>query len=191
MQGIGGMTIATDQPDGARGHAQGEAGRRLRREAHAVLSPLTWPVSEPTAYGAMVLGAGLTGAVIARQLAAEAGLTVLVVDRRQHAGGEPEHGCRQRAEALLDQPGIAVLLGVEFDDIRECYPHGRLVVTAPGNEDAARSGASAWTTVIVPPPAIAPDDGDRIVAHALAAYRRVFAGGGFSDDTDDAIASAA
>ena len=47
----------------------------------------------------LVVGAGLTGAVIAERLASERGLRVLVVDRRDHIGGnvydEPEaHGIR-------------------------------------------------------------------------------------------------
>ena len=38
-------------------------------------------------YDVLVVGAGLTGAVIAERLAAERGLRVLVVDRRDHIGG--------------------------------------------------------------------------------------------------------
>ena len=50
-------------------------------------------------YDVLVVGAGLTGAVIAERLAAERGLRVLVVDRRDHIGGnvydeQDAHGIR-------------------------------------------------------------------------------------------------
>ena len=50
-------------------------------------------------YDVLVVGAGLTGAVIAERLASQRGLRVLVVDRREHIGGnvfdEPDaHGIR-------------------------------------------------------------------------------------------------
>ena len=50
-------------------------------------------------YDVLVVGAGLTGAVIAERLASERGLRVLVVDRRDHVGGnvydeQDAHGIR-------------------------------------------------------------------------------------------------
>jgi len=51
-------------------------------------------------YDALVVGAGFAGAVLAERLAADAGLTVLVVDRRPHIGGN--------AYDHLDEAGVLI-----------------------------------------------------------------------------------
>ncbi|WGM30497.1 UDP-galactopyranose mutase [Brevundimonas sp. NIBR11] len=51
-------------------------------------------------YDALVVGAGFAGAVLAERLAADAGLTVLVVDRRPHIGGN--------AYDRLDDAGVLI-----------------------------------------------------------------------------------
>ena len=51
-------------------------------------------------YDALVVGAGFAGAVLAERLAADAGMTVLVVDRRPHIGGN--------AYDHLDEAGVLI-----------------------------------------------------------------------------------
>ena len=51
-------------------------------------------------YDALVVGAGFAGAVLAERLAADAGLSVLVVDRRPHIGGN--------AYDRLDEAGVLI-----------------------------------------------------------------------------------
>lgn len=46
----------------------------------------------------------------------------------------PREGFTKMFEAMLDHPNIDVLLGVDYADVREAYPHDHLVFTGPIDE---------------------------------------------------------
>jgi UDP-galactopyranose mutase len=46
----------------------------------------------------------------------------------------PAEGYTRMFERMLDHPGIDLLLGVDFNEAREAYPHGHLVFTGPIDE---------------------------------------------------------
>jgi UDP-galactopyranose mutase len=46
----------------------------------------------------------------------------------------PFNGYTQMFERMLDHPNIDVLLGVEYSQVREAYPHDHLVFTGPIDE---------------------------------------------------------
>lgn len=46
----------------------------------------------------------------------------------------PAEGYTKMFERMLDHPNIDVLLGVDFNEVRDAYPHDRLVYTGPVDE---------------------------------------------------------
>ena len=46
----------------------------------------------------------------------------------------PAEGYTRMFERMLDHPNIDLLLGVDYNEIRDAYPHGRLVYTGPVDE---------------------------------------------------------
>ena len=55
-------------------------------------------------YDALIIGAGFAGAVCARELAERGGKRVLVLERRNHVGGNA-YDCRDGAGILIHQYG--------------------------------------------------------------------------------------
>lgn len=89
-----------------------------------IVSPTRWPPQMPAAvYDTIIIGAGLTGASIARQLAARSGQKVLVADPAPTL--ESTHPLLRQ---LLDHPGIDVLLGVDPHAVRTMHSYRPVVL---------------------------------------------------------------
>lgn len=100
-----------------------------------VVSPTRWPPVAPASYDAIVVGAALPGASIARQLAARSGQRVLVADSAPTLADA--HPLVQR---LLDHPGIELLLGVDPHAVCALYPHSHAIFTGRGQMGPGGSG---------------------------------------------------
>ncbi len=84
-----------------------------------IVSPTRWPPRTPAGvYDTIIIGAGLTGAAIARQLAERSGHTVLVADPAPTLENAPP-----LLRHLLDHPGIEVLLGVDPQTVRTMHSY--------------------------------------------------------------------
>lgn len=101
-----------------------------------VVSPTRWPPQgEVAPYDTIIIGAGLTGASIARQLAARSGRKVLVADPAPTLEGA--HPLLRR---LLDHPGIEVLLGVDPQAVRATYQYRPVVFANRNHTDTGHGG---------------------------------------------------
>jgi choline dehydrogenase-like flavoprotein len=182
-----------------------------------VQSPLSWPPPAVPAYDALVAGAGLDGALVARLLAGTAGYKVLVVDPRPSLARVVDEDDRRPAPSLPrrgrdgQRRGAATYLaqffrcapcqGSDVPCIHPAQAAGTFVerlLDHPGIdlllgvEPAQARGAYGHERFVE----IAPDaaGNQESVARAIAAFERIAAGGspvGSQAGGEEAIASAA